>query len=276
MTAVAVPSIAELPTREQVLAQAEHENFTVASAILGRRSVRHLMAIYGFARLVDDVGDEAAGDRGALLDLVDLELRRAYTGSDGKPQHPLMLELAVTIRECSLPAGPFERLIAANRMDQVVRRYQTFEQLLGYCQLSAAPVGELVLGVFDAATPARVALSDKVCAGLQIVEHLQDVAEDHQIGRVYLPKEDLIGFGCDEADLAGEPTAALQALVAFEAARARRLLDDGAPLARTLPWRARLAVAGFIAGGRRAIEELTEAGRRPGLAKHMLKAVAGR
>lgn len=276
MTTVAAASIAELPLREHVLAQAADENFTVASAILGRRRVRHLMAIYGFARLVDDVGDEAAGDRGALLDLVELELRRAFSQADGPPQHPLMVELAATVRKCSLTPGPFERLIAANRMDQVVLRYQTFDQLLGYCQLSAAPVGELVLGVFDAATPARVALSDKVCAGLQIVEHLQDVAEDHQLGRVYLPKEDLIRFGCDEADLAGEPTAAVQALVAFEATRARQLLNDGAPLARTLPWRARLAVAGFIAGGRRAIEELTEAGRGPGLAKHTLKAVAGR
>ena len=181
MTAVAKPSVAELPTREQVLSQARDENFTVANAILGRRRVRHLTAIYGFARLVDDVGDEAAGDRGALLDLVELELRRVFSeAADGPPQHPLMLELAATVRECSLPVGPFERLIEANRMDQVITRYETFDQLLAYCQLSAAPVGELVLGVFDAATPERVALSDRVCAGLQLVEHLQDIAEDRR------------------------------------------------------------------------------------------------
>jgi squalene synthase HpnC len=276
MTTVAAPSVAELPAREQVLAQAKHENFTVANALLGRHRARHLTAIYGFARLVDDVGDEAAGDRGALLDLVELELRRAFSEADGAPQHPVMIELAATIRECGLTAGPFERLIMANRMDQVVTRYDTFEQLLGYCQLSAAPVGELVLGVFGAATPARVELSDRVCAGLQIVEHLQDISEDHRRGRVYLPKEDLIRFGCDEADLSGEPTAALQALVAFEAARAGQLLSDGAPLARTLPFRPRLAVAGFIAGGRRAIDELPAVSRGGGLTKHLLKALVGR
>src|SRR6202035_4538545 len=105
------------------------------------------------------------------------------------PQHPLMQTLAVTVKECALPIGPFERLIEANRVDQMVSRYDTFPQLLGYCQLSAAPVGELVLGVFGAATPNRVALSDRVCAGLQVVEHLQDIAEDHARGRVYMPRE---------------------------------------------------------------------------------------
>ena len=84
---------------------------------------------------------------------------------------------------CRLPPGPFERLIEANRLDQVVTRYETFAQLLGYCQLSAAPVGELVLHVFGAATPERIALSDRICAGLQIIEHLQDIAEDHARGR---------------------------------------------------------------------------------------------
>ena len=101
---------------------------------------------------------------------------------------------------CRLPSGPFERLIEANRVDQVQTRYETFEQLLGYCQLSAAPVGELVLHVFDAATPERIALSDRVCAGLQVVEHLQDITEDHARGRIYMPQEDLVRFGCDDVD----------------------------------------------------------------------------
>ena len=191
MNAVTPLTVAALPTPEQVLPQARRENFTVASAILGRRRTRHLMAIYGFARLVDDVGDEAEGDRSALLDLVGLELGRVFAPG-GEPQHPLMRELAGTVHECALQLGPFERLIEANRRDQVVARYETFEQLLDYCQLSAAPVGELVLGVFGAATPDRVALSDRVCAGLQVVEHLQDIAEDHARGRVYMPREDIV------------------------------------------------------------------------------------
>jgi squalene synthase HpnC len=276
MTAVSTPSIAALPTAEQVLPQARDENFIVASAILGRRRVGHLTAIYGFARLVDDVGDEAAGDRGALLDLVELELRRVFSQADGPPQHPLMLELATTVRACSLPCGPFERLIEANRMDQVITRYETFEQLLDYCQLSAAPVGELVLGVFGAATPERVALSDRVCAGLQVVEHLQDVAEDSQMGRVYMPREDLVRFGCDDDDLSKEPSAPLLELIAFEAGRARALLGSGAPLARTLPLAPRIAVAGFVAGGRTALDTLERGPRRLALARNLPRAMVGR
>ena len=157
-----------------------------------------------------------------------------------------------TVGECSLPIGPFERLIEANRLDQVVTRYETFAQLLGYCQLSAAPVGELVLDVFGAATPTRVALSDRVCAGLQVVEHLQDIAEDHGRGRVYMPREDLSSFGC------GERTCAARAVGG--AAGADRV--RGGPCARACSAAARrlrarcrlaprLAVAGFVAGGRR-------------------------
>ncbi len=254
----ALPPISALPTRDQVLPQAADENFTVASAILGPRRVRHLTAIYGFARLVDDVGDESAGERGELLELVALELRRAFRQPGlGEPQHPLMRDLSRTIAECRMPAGPFERLIQANRLDQVLTRYENFQQLLDYCQLSAAPVGELVLYVFGAATPDRVLLSDRVCAGLQVVEHLQDIAEDFSRGRVYMPREDLERFGCTDADLqALPPSANLRAMMDLQATRARALLGSGAPLARTLPPAPRLAVAGFTAGGLRALDVL--------------------
>jgi squalene synthase HpnC len=253
MTTAAPPTAADLPDRDGVMAQAGSENFTVASALVGHESQRHLRAIYGFARLVDDVGDEAEGNRMALLEVVTDELGRVY---DGSPRHPVMVELQRTVRACRLPSGPFTRLIEANRVDQVRTRYRTFGQLLGYCQLSAAPVGELVLHVFGAATPERIVLSDRVCAGLQIVEHLQDIAEDHARGRVYVPEEDLIRFGCNDEDLAGEDSAARRTLVAFESDRARRLLAAGAPLARTLSPRPRLAIAGFVAGGRTALDVL--------------------
>jgi squalene synthase HpnC len=253
VSTVAPPTAMDLPDRDGVMAQAGSENFTVASALVGHQRQRHLRAIYGFARLVDDVGDEAGGNRMALLEVVSDELARVY---DGAPRHPVMVELQRTVRACRLPSAPFARLIEANRVDQVQSRYRTFEQLLGYCQLSAAPVGELVLHIFGAATPERIALSDRICAGLQIVEHLQDIAEDHARGRVYMPEEDLVRFGCNDEDLAGAGTAARRALVAFESDRARRLLAAGAPLARTLAPRPRLAIAGFVAGGRAALDAL--------------------
>jgi squalene synthase HpnC len=251
------------------MVQAESENFTVASYLLGRRQRAHLLAIYGFARLVDDLGDEASGDRLALLDWLEGELGRLYAA---KPvEHAVMRSLAATVTECHLPAEPFRRLIEANRRDQTVTRYETFDELLGYCQLSAAPVGELVLHVFGAATTKRIALSDRICAALQVTEHLQDVVEDYEQGRVYVPREDIRAFGCQEGELTPD-------LIAFEAGRARSLLAEGAPLARTLPPRPRAAVASFVAGGRAALDALV--GDRPrsqrAFAAHWLQAVRGR
>jgi squalene synthase HpnC len=273
--ALAAPA-SGLPTREDVMGQAGSENFTVASAILGRRRQAHLLAIYGFARLVDDVGDEAAGNRSALLDRVQAELDAIYAGA--APEHPVMTVLAETVRACRLPAEPFGRLIEANRRDQLVTRYETFQELLGYCQLSAAPVGELVLGVFGSATPDRIAMSDRICAALQVIEHLQDISEDYARGRVYMPREDLVRLGCDDHDLSGEPTAGRQALIAFQAERAGSLLSSGAPLARTLSPRPRLAVAGFVAGGRAALAALITPGvnRQRAFAACFAKAVMGR
>jgi len=163
------------------MARAENENFPVASRLLARRTRSHLLAVYGFARLVDELGDSLAGDRLAALDWLERELDRAYRG---EAEHPLLKRLQPTLRACSLPRGPFVRLIEANRVDQRVSRYETWEQLRRYCELSANPVGELVLGVFGQATPARVALSDSICTALQLAEHCQDVVEDRDRGRV--------------------------------------------------------------------------------------------
>jgi squalene synthase HpnC len=267
------------------MAQAGSENFPVASYLLGRQQRAHLLAIYGFARLVDDIGDEASGDRLALLDWLEGDLDRIYGA--GVPEHPVMRELAPTVADCALPAGPFRRLIEANRQDQRVTRYDTFDELLAYCQLSAAPVGELVLHVFGAPTPDRIALSDRICNALQVVEHLQDVGEDYARGRVYLPRQDLRRFACNESDLGAQAVSLpLRELLAFETAHARSLLAAGVPLTHKLPLRPRLAVAGFVGGGRAALDALARAhyevlaGRpratKPRFAARWLEAVIGR
>ncbi len=255
-----------LPRAEAVLAKAAGENFPVASRILPASVRRDLLAVYGFARLVDDVGDEAPGDRLRLLDWIEGELDRVY---GGEPTHPLTRRLAETVAAHGIPAEPFRRLIEANRQDQVVRGYATFQDLLGYCELSANPVGHLVLHVLHAATPERMQRSDAICTGLQLTEHWQDVAEDLARGRVYLPASDLARFGVDRRDLeAGRPTPGFRRLMALEVSRARELLRRGAPLARDLGGRAGLAVAAFVAGGLAALEAIEGAGydvltRRP-------------
>lgn len=247
-----------MPAAAAVLAQAGAENFPVASRLLPRREREHLLAVYGFARLVDDVGDEAQGDRLKLLDWLEADLERVY---DGEPEHPLMRRLAATVRELSIPAGPFRRLIEANRQDQRVGSYRTIDELMAYCELSANPVGEIVLHVFGAADDERVRLSDAVCSGLQLTEHWQDVAEDLARGRVYLPEEDMERFGVTRDDLAsGRATPAFRELMELEVARARALLSQGAPLIRTLRGRPALAVAAFVAGGRSALGGIERAG----------------
>jgi squalene synthase HpnC len=239
------------------MARARGENFPVASHVLPQRVRRHLLAIYGYARLVDQIGDEAPGDRLAALDWIEADLNRAFAG---EAEHPLLRALAPTLVQCRISRRPLLALIEANRVDQRVSRYETWEQLLGYCRLSANPVGELVLAVFGLATPERIALSDHICTALQLAEHCQDVAEDLARDRIYLPAEDMAACGCSEHDLHGahanEP---VRRVLKLELARTRALLRAGAPLLGMLRGRVRLAVAAFAGGGHAALDAIQRA-----------------
>ena len=291
-------------------AQASGENFPVALRLLPGRYRRRLEAVYGFARAVDDMGDEAPpGERAGLLDGLEADLGRLYQFQDpalreqpaggpgpahapesegpalAGPQIGVVRALAPVVGECAIPQQAFADLIRANRQDQVVSRYPAFSDLVAYCRLSANPVGRIVLHVFGMATPDRMILSDQVCTALQLAEHWQDVAEDFRAGRIYLPAEDLERFGVAEADLAAASAGPqLRALMTFEVERARQLLDQGAPLVGNLRGFARVAVAGYVAGGRAALAAIADAGydvlcathkpRRGRLAREMLRAYA--
>jgi squalene synthase HpnC len=252
-------AVERLPGAQEIYGRAPGENFSVASIVLGRDNRRHLTAIYGYARLVDQIGDAVEGDRVDALDAFEADVARIFERA--APVHPVLQRLEPTVRELDLPRGPFDRLIEANRRDQRVAVYETFDELVAYCDLSANPVGELVLHVFGAATPDRVALSDRVCTALQLAEHWQDVAEDRAAGRIYLPAEDRARFGVAPEDLDGSGAgAALRELMAFEVDRAGSLLDEGAPLVGRLHGRARIAVAGYVGGGRAALSAIKAAG----------------
>jgi squalene synthase HpnC len=228
---------------EDVLAKAARENFPVALFALPADTRGRLRDIYGYARLVDDAGDLAEGDREALLDWIEADLDRG--------EHPLVGRVR------DLPRRPLLRLIEANRQDQRVARYERFEDLVAYCDLSANPVGELVLHAFGAATPERVRWSDSICTGLQLAEHWQDVGEDLRAGRIYLPLEDLRQFGVSQKLEPGEP---FRRLMAFEVERAREVIRQGLPLVRSLHGRQRLAVAAFAGGGLAALAAVERSG----------------
>ena len=238
---------------EVVAARARTENFPVASLLFPRAVRPHLRAIYGFARLVDMLGDEVEGDRLAALDDLERELDACY---DGEPTWAVMRALQPTIRACDLPREPFLRLIEANRMDQRIAAYATWADLKNYCVHSADPVGRLVLGVLGRSEPELVKLSDDVCTGLQLVNFLQDVPRDLALGRVYLPAEDRACFGVTEL---AEPNPQLTQLLRYEANRARILLGSGEELGRRLGGRVGRGVAVFARGGLAAIEALERA-----------------
>jgi squalene synthase HpnC len=241
-------------------ARAGGENFPVASFLAPREARPHLRAVYGFARLVDTLGDEAEGDRDALLDALEQEL-------DGPPTVPVMRRLHATIAACGLPREPFARLIEANRRDQRTTRYETWDDVREYCSYSAEPVGRIVLGIYGRADePELVAASDDVCTGLQLVNFLQDPPRDLALGRVYLPQEDLRRHGCTEEDLRREAqdagggirSNAVKALLAGQAARAREFY---ARAARELPREdaRRLAAAEIMGAIYRGILDRIEA-----------------
>jgi squalene synthase HpnC len=238
--------------------RASGENFPVALRVLPPARRRQLMAVYAFARMTDDIGDTGpAGDRMRLLDELAADLDRL---AGGTPQRAEVRGLGPVVSQAAVPLQLFADLIQANRQDQVVSRYPTFDDLLGYCRLSANPVGRIVLHVFAAYSLQRAELSDHVCTALQLAEHWQDVAEDLRAGRIYLPAEDLTAFGCAEADLAVVPALPrVRELISFQASRTGQILAAGAPLTGTLRGFARAAVAGYVAGGRATLAAIAAA-----------------
>jgi squalene synthase HpnC len=237
-----------------VARRARTENFPVASLLFPRRLRPHLRAVYGFARLVDILGDELEADRLAALDELEREVEACY---GGEPTWPVMRVLQPTIREFDLPREPFLGLIEANRMDQRISSYETWADVKEYCRHSADPVGRLVLGLLRLAGDAElVAASDDVCTGLQLVNFLQDVPRDLALGRVYMPQEDMRRFGVRALD---RPSPELRELLEFEAARARALLAAGRILQARIGGRVGRAVGLFARGGLAALAALERA-----------------
>jgi len=238
----------------EVAARAAGENFPVGSVLFPRALRPHVRALYCYARLVDELGDAYDGDRLAALD--ELEVQVALT-FDGEPAWPVLRNVQPTVREFDLPREPFDRLVEANRMDQRISEYATWADVKHYCVHSADPCGRMVLGVLRKLDDAElVAASDNVCTGLQLVNFLQDVPRDLELGRVYLPQEDIERFGNPALD---RPSDELRDLLRFEAARAATLLRSGDVLRARIGGRLGRAVGLFARGGLAALEALERA-----------------
>ncbi|XLM19692.1 squalene synthase HpnC, partial [Chromobacterium piscinae] len=232
-----------------------YENFPVGSLLLPRKMRRAVHAIYHFARYADDVADEgdaAPAERLAELDRIEADLDRIAVGEP--PRIALMAPLAVAIAEHALPLQPFRDLLSAFRQDVGKARYQSFGELVDYCRRSANPVGRLLLALYGETDPRSLAQSDGICTALQLINFWQDVAVDWQKNRVYLPQEDLSRFGVDEAQIAeGRFDAKWRALMLYQVERARKMLQAGAPLGKTLRGRLGLELRLIVMGGERIL-----------------------
>ncbi len=249
------------------------ENFTVVSWFLPRELRPHLFAIYAFCRATDDIGDEgdaAPGERLALLDAWEQDLRRCFAG---ERVAPLFIALGRTVERFAIPHDLFLRLIEANRIDQRRQRFATFDELLGYCEYSATPVGRMVLHVLGYRDERRLRLADATCIGLQLANFWQDVSVDLKKGRIYLPLEDLRRFGCSEDDLrASRAGPELRRLLRFEVARAREYFARGRELEALVARSVRADVSLFRRGGEAVLDGIAAAGydvlaRRPRVSK---------
>lgn len=233
------------------------ENFTLASWLLPRPLRRHMYAVYAYCRGVDDLGDEAEGDRLALLDEWERELRACY---GGRPSDIRFVALQHTIQKFHIPPDPFLRLIEANRRDQAVSRYQTFAELLEYCSYSANPVGELVLHLFGYSDERRRRLSDATCTALQLANFWQDVSRDLQKGRVYVPLEDIQRFAYSEEELLGrEYNLPFRRLMRFQVRRTREHFQEGLRLLPTVSGRLRFDLRLFSLGGLAVLDAIERA-----------------
>jgi squalene synthase HpnC len=253
-------SLAEARSYCSRLARTHYENFTVASLLLPRRLLQHFHNVYAYCRWADDLADEAGGGSHALglLAWWKEQLLRCYYG---EPSHPVMIALQETIQRFRIPRDPFLDLLFAFEQDQLVKRYETYEQLLDYCRFSANPVGRLVLYLCEAFSEENAALSDSICTALQLANFWQDVARDFDIDRVYLPQEDRQRFGYSDADLEQRRfTPAFVELMRFEVERTRDLFYRGMPLVERMSPDVRVDIELFIQGGLAILRKIERVG----------------
>ena len=263
------------------LARSHYENFSVASWFLPERLRQHFFNVYAYCRISDDLGDEV-GDTAASLQLLDqweTELDACY---EGHPRHPVFVALAGTVRKFEIPKHEFADLLTAFRQDQSITRYETFNDLLGYCRFSANPVGHLVLYLCGYGDSERQLLSDYTCTALQLANFWQDVSADFAKGRIYLPLEDLRRFRVSEESIRdGENTSAFCEMMKFEVERAREWFNQGTPLIAKVDRALATDIELFSRGGEEilnAIERQHYAvlGRRPTISKTRKLALVAR
>src|ERR1700678_368908 len=275
------PSLAEARQYCAHLARSHYENFSVASWFLPKHLRQDFFNVYAYCRISDDLGDEV-GDAAmslALLDQWQSDLDSCYNGA---PRHPVFVALAETVGKFAIPKHEFSDLLIAFRQDQTVTRFETFNDVLGYCHYSANPVGHLVLYLCGYHDPERQQLSDYTCTALQLANFWQDISVDYAKSRIYLPLEDLRRFSVKEEDLAqNRNTPAFCQMMEFEVNRAREWFARGLPLIKNVDAQLAVDLDLFSRGGQEILNAIERQhfavlGRRPVISKPRKLALVAR
>ena len=282
----AAPSLKEAQGYCERLARTHYENFSVATWFLPARLRQHFYNVYSYCRISDDLGDEVGNPQQSLqmLDQWEAELNACYSGS---PKHPVFVALAETVHQFSIPKHEFSDLLIAFRQDQTVIRFETFDDLLGYCRYSANPVGHLVLYLCGYSDAERQQLSDYTCTALQLANFWQDVTVDYVKGRIYIPLEDLRRCGVTEDDITcRRATPQFIGLMKFQVQRAREWFDRGLPLVKKVNKELAIDIELFSRGGQEILNAIERQGfdvlsSRPVISKSrklwlVLRAAAGK
>jgi len=282
----AAPSLKEAQGYCERLARTHYENFSVATWFLPARLRQHFYNVYSYCRISDDLGDEVGNPQQSLqmLDQWEAELNACYSGS---PKHPVFVALAETVHQFSIPKHEFSDLLIAFRQDQTVIRFETFDDLLGYCRYSANPVGHLVLYLCGYSDAERQQLSDYTCTALQLANFWQDVTVDYAKGRIYIPLEDLRRCGVTEDDITcRRATPQFIGLMKFQVQRAREWFDHGLPLVKKVNKELAIDIELFSRGGQEILNAIERQGfdvlsSRPMISKSrklwlVLRAAAGK
>jgi squalene synthase HpnC len=259
LTPVERPTLAKAQAWCRNLATTHYENFHVATFFLPSKVKPHFECIYAYCRVADDLGDEVSDPVVAtrLLDTWGAMLEECYDAPE-RSTHPVFVALHETIRDCNPPRQLFLDLLHAFRMDQYKTEYESWQELLEYSHYSANPVGRLVLWVCGYKEESLALLSDKVCTALQLANFWQDVVEDAERGRRYIPAESMLRFGVDEGQIEGRVfTPEFRAMMQDLVVRTRAMLLEGGAISSHVDKELKVVLDLFRKGGEAILNGIT-------------------
>lgn len=240
-----------------------YENFPILLSFIRKSLMDDYAAMYAFSRGADYIGDDSKGDRLKELKIWGIELKKAY---EKKASLPVFIALQNTIEKHNLKFETFNRIIQANIMDQKIKKYNSFTDLLNYCSYSANPVGELVLNTMGYKNKKFISLSNNICSGLQITNFLQDLIKDKKINRCYIPQDLIKSYGLNDDifnenyTFDDESKKSLEKIINKMVTLNRNLYQKGKKLTSLLSKKEKIIIQIFLISGEKILSKIEKGG----------------